>query len=801
MTGNPSDRAAVARVLDTAPVTCPAGVAPSSGRGTLVEAGDGCAVVKIEKIYSPSFVIPGYKRTGATKDGVPLKDLSCSNIVVPLAFLRGHNKFYNCAPSQNNITRPAPNADPPVGNEDPAEQAAEQVRQAAEQVSELADNGKSVVSDERSDPLDNDNEQDDLTDWNTYVANEFDDLMSGLDSKSIKLLQAAIFSTDEALEGRDPLRCPELGRCLTPDEITNRYSSVLGDIYHAMSRTRVPIKHEAKKAYFAALKNAFLIWNPEKLEKLKSKLREEGKTDNEIEAMMYYNSRLFQDCVERHAPAPKILYYRVRAVYKLFGNIKDSFTGKPLFNKEAWKKANNILEEILLGFYSDPPGFNFYNTRLDNGVPMTNKYGMVLIDCWRGTNRTEGYHKNLKVSFGGWHMGAEASGVTLDTRNHRHNTAVSIKRRPDYPKTGHFNGWVTEQLQNLYFENHGTVLYPGFRNTSDYISTHESFGTIALQVRCFTYLCFCLKLDLSLDISIKSEALHNAVLERCKELGGDFNLTRDQQYLASAVGSPLPYLPFACKEENQKFAEMILSAESPLDDAKAAMVWTKFVDGVNIMPNFDSHIRSHRVKFDRNQRVRQCVDNMKSGQALLDEVNDLIRPRDATTEMDVAAEVAPVDNSATPAEQSTNQVPRPPQIGLSHTWTQVRPAQSLPAPSLEGLSHNSFHSVGNQAVGNNFSQSLLGHGKHCLRCLQFDSASTSGSCKGRGGVQYCDNYDEDGTRRVAPKRKKRSCKNCVAHGDDVSAETCPGRGGASYCAHHPIDHLTPKSRPKRTKPN
>lgn len=191
MTGNPSDRAAVARVLDTAPVTCPAGVAPSSGRGTLVEAGDGCAVVKIEKIYSPSFVIPGYKRTGATKDGVPLKDLSCSNIVVPLAFLRGHNKFYNCAPSQNNITRPAPNADPPVGNEDPAEQAAEQVRQAAEQVSELADNGKSVVSDERSDPLDNDNEQDDLTDWNTYVANEFDDLMSGLDSKSIKLLQVS----------------------------------------------------------------------------------------------------------------------------------------------------------------------------------------------------------------------------------------------------------------------------------------------------------------------------------------------------------------------------------------------------------------------------------------------------------------------------------------------------------------------------------------------------------------------------------------------------------------------------------
>ena len=324
-------------------------------------------------------------------------------------------------------------------------------------------------------------------------------------AKSNLFSQAAIFSTDKAQEGRDPISCPELGRCLTPDEIVNRYSAVLGDIYHAMSRTRVPIKHEAKKAYFAALKNAFLIWNPEKLEKLKSKLREDGKTDNEIEAMMYYNNRIFQDCVERHAPAPKILYYRLRAVYKFFGNVKDSVTGKPLFNKEAWKKANNVLEEVLLGFYSDPPGFNFYNVRLDNGVPKTNKYGMVLIDCWRGTNRTEGYHKNLTVSFGGWHMGAEASGVTLDTRNHRHNTAVSIKRRPNYPKTGHFNGWVTEQLQNLYFENHGELLYPGLRNTSDYISTPESFRNIALQVRFFAYLCFCSKLNLSLDISSNQE--------------------------------------------------------------------------------------------------------------------------------------------------------------------------------------------------------------------------------------------------------------------------------------------------------
>ena len=180
MRGNPSDRAAVARVLDAAQVTCPAGVVPSSGRGTLVEAGDGCAVVKIEKIYNPSFIIPGYKLAGTRKDGVALKDLGCTDIVVPIAFLRGHNKYYNCGTIQNSLTRPAPDDDPPVG-EDPAEQA-------SEQASELANSGNPVES-EQSDPLDD--EQDDLTDWNAYVANEFEDFMSGLDSNSIKLLQVS----------------------------------------------------------------------------------------------------------------------------------------------------------------------------------------------------------------------------------------------------------------------------------------------------------------------------------------------------------------------------------------------------------------------------------------------------------------------------------------------------------------------------------------------------------------------------------------------------------------------------------
>lgn len=41
-------------------------------------------------------------------------------------------------------------------------------------------------------------------------------------------------------------------------------------------------------------------------------------------------------------------YWRVRAVFVEFGHKVDSRTGLPLFNKNTWAKANNILKEIGL---------------------------------------------------------------------------------------------------------------------------------------------------------------------------------------------------------------------------------------------------------------------------------------------------------------------------------------------------------------------------------------------------------------------------------------------------------------------
>ncbi len=137
-------------------------------------------------------------------------------------------------------------------------------------------------------------------------------------------------------------------------------------------------------------------------------------TEEEVRLQRYFNKRLFCDCVDRHCPAPSILYLRVRAVFVTYGPIVDSKTKARLFNTRAWQKEDNLLKEILEGYYSDPPTINLYTTRLRaDGTEMRNKYRMEMFQCSRGTNRTEGYHKNITTTFGTCNAGTEMSDCLL----------------------------------------------------------------------------------------------------------------------------------------------------------------------------------------------------------------------------------------------------------------------------------------------------------------------------------------------------------------------------------------------------
>jgi hypothetical protein len=538
------------------------------------------------------------------------------------------------------------------------------------------------------------------------TGNALDDIGIDLTLDDIELLRASAVEGEFVSGDRIPLHCEWLPDAPSPNEICDVYSPQLGDVFHAMNRPYVPINHEAKKGYFVALQNAFFVYNEEQMKHLVDRMKDSGVTDGEIERMKYFNSQIFISCVERQVPPPSILYWRVRAVFALYGSMIDGKTNKPLFTAKAWAKAKGILTEILLGYYSDPPGMCMYTKRMRrNGTVHKNKYGIEMIECIRGTNRTEAYHKNLIVTFRHWHTGIEMSDCLLSERRHRHNHRCSERRRFGFPTLGHFDTWLVDQLQILVLANRGRVLYPNWSNSSDYRDTDESFDTVAIH-------------SLELDEALKYEWENRINKQAVK-------LTSDQSYMCRRMGVPLPFLPFSTQEENQLFANCALADDFPMQNAdEAAIAWCKYVDGVTIFPKLPVHIRTHKEAFERNMRVKDCVERARSGKERLDELNNAVKPTVAANSEAVTCPDAlpPIHPNATHNE---------PHVITAGT------AIGLPVYPSDKRRRGSRGHDKKQRAPRSCGRCKLYNGEHMHECVG----------RGRGGNDACQYFDFDGTPR------------------------------------------------------
>ena len=83
----------------------------------------------------------------------------------------------------------------------------------------------------------------------------------------------------------------------------------------------------------------------------------------------------------------------VANVFRIYGPLKDSVTGAPLFTADNWRITKNILDLIYHGFLSDPPEIPLYTV-----IGTDKKAGGLPIHCCaHGTNYTEGgVHTHLR---------------------------------------------------------------------------------------------------------------------------------------------------------------------------------------------------------------------------------------------------------------------------------------------------------------------------------------------------------------------------------------------------------------------
>ncbi|KAL3911438.1 MAG: hypothetical protein SGARI_001647 [Bacillariaceae sp.] len=364
-----------------------------------------------------------------------------------------------------------------------------------------------------------------------------------------------------------------------------KYRVVLGDGFHLLKRIWTPMHHEFKKAYFYALTNALFQWDPDDMERVCDNLRKKGWTDRDIESVQYYRPSFFRKRVRRIILPPNQLYYRIRAVFVTFGDKVDSKSKKALFNTDAWNTANNILQEVKKGYYSDPPGWNFYSLELDGkGDIKTDSYGNPLLTCNRGTNMVESIHKNYNTTFH-FRTGIEMGDARLAERRHRHNWDRCGKIYRDFPRVGHYDVWKLEILQKLIQQNWGYSFFSGFSCVGDYADTEESFVTVPLH-------------DKTLDDALKAKAAELGVDKRETKKAFD-----DEAFISRAWNVPIPFLP-----EFIVFREL-MQAVPTFNEKTMALRWIERVDGVNVYPKLPVQLKKYHKLWKKSRRVQDAMDD------------------------------------------------------------------------------------------------------------------------------------------------------------------------------------------------
>lgn len=158
-------------------------------------------------------------------------------------------------------------------------------------------------------------------------------------------------------------------------------------------------------SYLRALCGAIFMCDAGDQARVKTVVEQKGR---KWEHVIAFNFRYVVLRVRRHIPPPQQLYHRVKAVFDFFADQEDSEKHQPLFNKEAKKKAKLVLEAILRGELSDPPGAEWYVRKTNQrGEVMVDRDGLWLYRCFRGTNLTESMHQSLTTAFGHTRAGPE----------------------------------------------------------------------------------------------------------------------------------------------------------------------------------------------------------------------------------------------------------------------------------------------------------------------------------------------------------------------------------------------------------
>jgi hypothetical protein len=158
----------------------------------------------------------------------------------------------------------------------------------------------------------------------------------------------------------------------------------------------ISVNHGLRDTFLRALRDHLMRWDPAVRKIVDETCRRVFRLT--FEEMLIRKPRFVAAHTPCYVPSPSVLVPAIQHVYKTFGHALDAKTGSPLFSKEAWQKADAVLELAHEGYLSDVKGVVLYEKA---GI---DKYGLQKYKCLCGTNKVEGGpHGDIYRKFGALH--------------------------------------------------------------------------------------------------------------------------------------------------------------------------------------------------------------------------------------------------------------------------------------------------------------------------------------------------------------------------------------------------------------
>ncbi|THH17937.1 hypothetical protein EUX98_g9038 [Antrodiella citrinella] len=413
-----------------------------------------------------------------------------------------------------------------------------------------------------------------------------------------------------------PSSSPNLPETVSPsDESSLTYqdtdiqSRVLGDHWHLMDQFKIPKNHGLRIPFFRALRDSLLIPDLHDKAAVEEVLaKRPGKPT--WDSYVCQKPDWVWQRVKRFSPRSGVLFQRVLEVVKTYGPLKDASTGQPVFNDSCWKKAENVLENIRMGFYSDPLQIPLYQ------VNRKDKDGLPIYKCVRGTNGVEGgVHQNVIRRFAPFNASARLTVNILREYCSEHNLTVGTLNRTGKPYRGSLNVWTRNKIASLvdYTSDAFKVrsvepTVVGWVNGDEYEESKETFGILPFSE--------------AMRKKFGMESFHSQYAADKKIL---------HFFLAKLQNTRVAVVPVHTSSERSLFRLMMkehsdvkcFGAREQPNWVMFTTAWANRCDGIQIFYKLPEHLKAYYQRWLERRNEENSIEQCR---AAYNEITSLLKP-------------------------------------------------------------------------------------------------------------------------------------------------------------------------------